>query len=601
MDLCFLRVAVAALPVFSLAACDGAPAPGAPLVCADASARYVFPSPGWIAADGSVTVPAGELAAAESIRSVAPWIDQAEGLEGFPRRPTLLLPLDPAPAAGETFDAARVHAYTRAGAGAWVALDAPWTATVAGDAVVLRPLDPLPPEADEALVVVDAAPSGARVLGACDATGALDPSYLDAEAELPAPRDADLVVRLRIAHGETPLVRLAERVALDAPLVVTEASAAMFADLGELAPSAEVASALREPFVRGRLALPEYRPADHGPMVLGADGAPTAQGTTAPAFVAVLPAPSDGPRPVVVFQHGGGQSPEELFQLAGPLARAGFAFVAIDLPEHGARAAAGGAGGDLAFLVLDDPIRTRENFRQAVADHLALVAGLPAIEAELERLLSVTDPIDETQVYYAGLSLGGITGSITSAVSRDLRASALFVGGGSFGDLLRHGLFASVAGRLVRGAPPRPDTALAILETILAAADPLSYALAAEDRTAPPRPLLFFQASGDPVVGPDANDQWARAFGAVLAAPYEHAVAGMRAVTLPTAGEFSFVDGGASAARVLVHCPMAEVAVGARHGGLIRQDYAEEMVAHCFTTHAALGRCEVIDTDFALH
>lgn len=587
------------LAALALLACE-APAPAAP-VCADPALSYVFPSPAWIAADGTVHVPEGELATSEALRVIAPWIDQVEGTAGFPRRPTLVLPLDPAPEAGDTFDAARVHALVRTGTGPWTELEATWTTRIAGGLLVVRPERPLPPDADEVLVVLEAAGTGLRALGACDATGALDAAYLEAEAELPVPVDADLVVRLPIARAEAPLVRLAERVRTDSPLVVTEASTASFADLGELAPTTEVAAALSEPFVRGVLSLPEYRPADHGPMVLGADGAPTAQGTTAPAFVAVLPAaPAAGPYPVVIFQHGGGQSPEEVFRIAGPLARAGFAFVAIDLPEHGNRAA-GGAASDLSFLFLDDPIRTRENFRQAVGDHLALVAGLGAIEAEVERLLAVTDPLDETRVFYTGLSLGGITGSITSSVSRDLEASALFVGGGGFGDLLRYGLFSAVAGRLVRSPEPRPSVALAILETIMAGADPLSFALAAEDRSAAPRPLLFFQAMGDPVVGPESNDQWARAFGAVLATPFDHEVSGMRTVALPAEGTFSFAPDAPAATRVLVHCPMAEVGVTARHGELIRLDYTQELVAHCFSTHLETGRCEVIDTGFAAH
>ena len=44
---------------------------------------------------------------------------------------------------------------------------------------------------------------------------------------------------------------------------------------------------------------------------------------------------------------------------------------------------------------------------------------------------------------------------------------------------------------------------------------------------------------------------------------------------------------------------MSEQSLTERHGGLIMQDYAQEMVAHCFSTLLDNGSCEIIDTGYA--
>jgi hypothetical protein len=139
------------------------------------------------------------------------------------------------------------------------------------------------------------------------------------------------------------------------------------------------------------------------------------------------------------------------------------------------------------------------------------------------------------------------------------------------------------------------------MEALLAGADPLTYAQRAEDRTAPPRPALFMQAVGDPVVGPAASDGWARAFGADLAQPFNHPVPGMAQLALPAAGNFAWGTQGARATRILVQAPMNEVPQNERHPALITLPYAQQMVAHCLAGVLAAGSCEVVDTGYAAH
>ena len=109
------------------------------------------------------------------------------------------------------------------------------------------------------------------------------------------------------------------------------------------------------------------------------------------------------------------------------------------------------------------------------------------------------------------------------------------------------------------------------------------------------------QASADPVIPEPSSDQWARAFGAALALPSQHEVAGMTELALPASDNFAFATDGQKATRILVHNPMNEVPAGSRHGALIVQEYSQNAVAHCFSTWLQSGGCEVIDTGFASH
>ncbi len=116
-----------------------------------------------------------------------------------------------------------------------------------------------------------------------------------------------------------------------------------------------------------------------------------------------------------------------------------------------------------------------------------------------------------------------------------------------------------------------------------------------------PRPALFMQAIGDPVIPEPSSDQWARAFGAGLALPKQHAVAGMAELALPVSDNFAFAPDGAKATRVLFQNPMNEIPSAQRHGALIVQDYSQAAVAHCFSSWISSGSCEAFDSGFSAH
>jgi pimeloyl-ACP methyl ester carboxylesterase len=302
----------------------------------------------------------------------------------------------------------------------------------------------------------------------------------------------------------------------------------------------------------------------------------------------------------VLFQHGGDQSKTEVFAVAGPLAEAGFAFVAIDLPFHGDRRGSG-TGGSFAMVDFDKAVATRDNLRQAAADHLAVAAGLETLSAAVAATLGVVDPLDEGRVFFMGLSMGAIAGSMLFASEPAVRGAALFVGGADYPEILASGFFSLFVMDLLELPFEEHAALMALVETLLNGADPLAYARRVEDRRVSPRPVLLMEAVGDVVIPMPAGDALGRAFGAGLALPSDHPVAGLLDTPLPVVDTFAWSPGGGASTRLLVQHPMTELAASSRHPALIRQDYAQQMVAHCLRTFLDNGSCEVIDTGFVAH
>lgn len=167
------------------------------------------------------------------------------------------------------------------------------------------------------------------------------------------------------------------------------------------------------------------------------------------AFTPVAPPPARG-YPTVIFAHGITRSKEDLFALAGSLASAGFASVAVDALDHGARAvrvsddAAAGcdrAGADrpcteafgptcapqcFAPLISSDLAVTRDHLRQTVLDHLALGKALSLCTAPEACGGLLVDP---ARIGFVGQSLGALIGAVSVANSPEISAGVLNVGG----------------------------------------------------------------------------------------------------------------------------------------------------------------------------
>jgi dienelactone hydrolase len=596
---------------------DAGPGP-----CADTKKALAFPVPSWHT--GERLAPVDGDAATELVRSSrSSWIPLFPLVDGWPIRPTIVLPLDAVPSGCTGLKPDRIRFFAPPSPGA-TPLELPVSAvgSLAPEApnLVVQPMDPLPAGARDVILVVktgaiecagagggatDASADGAagsgspRALPACGADGKPDPAYAAAMASLGDKTDVVLALPFRVATTPTMHAKLWARLLAQPALVVDKAEPRTLDSFAEKAPPAEVAALLSPQAASGILALPEYRDAS-GNWQLDADGGPKVAGTTKPGFVVALPAKGTAPFPVVLFQHGGSQNKADFFKLAGPLAEAGFAFVSIDLPSHGDRHPTG-TGGDMDILDFKNPTKTRDNLRQASADHLAVLTGFAALNAALAPVLGVPTALDPTRQMYMGLSLGGITGSMTFAAGQSLKAAALFVGAGGYPEVLVKGMFSLYVADVLTRPVEEKATILGLAEALLDGADPLAYGTRLEDRTQPPRPVIFEQAVDDPVIPMPSSDQWARAFGADLATPSHHPVAGMKDLALPASGNFSFSPGGPTATRLLVQNPMKEVPTSDRHGGLIVQAYAQKQVTHCFAKVLSSGACELIDTGYFQH
>jgi hypothetical protein len=207
--------------------------------------------------------------------------------------------------------------------------------------------------------------------------------------------------------------------------------------------------------------------------------------------LATIPAgtvPTDG-WPVVIFGHGLTGNKDNLFAAAGRLSRMGFATVAIDFSQHGSRlsrtstsvalgckghcfdssgvdrntecetiaqctaaatdtcgyAPAGAAsqlvppnGTDNAQcytpIFSGDLAATRDNIRQTVLDIERLTKAIKTCTGSTCGVFS----IDPTRIYYGGISLGSIIGTMPSAMMSDIKAASLNVGGVGLLDVIEN-------------------------------------------------------------------------------------------------------------------------------------------------------------------
>ncbi len=172
--------------------------------------------------------------------------------------------------------------------------------------------------------------------------------------------------------------------------------------------------------------------------------------------------------PTIVFGHGLGSSRTSMFAIASQFAGAGFATVSIDFVAHGSRARR--TSSDVAkgcADVVGPPARpnpgddpqcyapflspnlggTRDNIRQSVVDLHSLVASVKACGAASCGLLKV----DPTKIVYAGISLGGIMGSVVSSTNPDIKAAALNVPGVGWVDILENTQTLAIRCSLVDG------------------------------------------------------------------------------------------------------------------------------------------------------
>ncbi len=222
---------------------------------------------------------------------------------------------------------------------------------------------------------------------------------------------------------------------------------------------------------------------------------PSAQGSLILKTVVTTPAgpvPAEG-WPVVIFGHGLGSNKESVFAIAGKLAVAGFATVAIDFSQHGSRAVQKSTavalgckghcydatnadtgkecdttgttpgtnvcnalvGETCGSQVAEDPINppspssapqcydsifsanlaaVRDNVRQTVLDLERVAKAVKACGTDNCGSFKV----DSERIYYGGLSLGSLIGATAAAMSPDIVGAGLNVPGVGWLDVIEN-------------------------------------------------------------------------------------------------------------------------------------------------------------------
>ncbi|MDE2127945.1 MAG: alpha/beta fold hydrolase [Armatimonadetes bacterium] len=191
---------------------------------------------------------------------------------------------------------------------------------------------------------------------------------------------------------------------------------------------------------------------------------------------AVYVLPSTLPKgriPCVILMHGLGGNKMQLKVMWTPLVQKGYAVFAIDARLHGDRAALT----PLALFGLA-PYTTREMLVDTVID---LRRGIDFLQSQAA--------IDPNKIGYCGFSMGGILGTLLSAVDKRVQAPILCLAGGDWKLMLMTSqLPQAVQARASGGLP-------AAIETAIDPIDPVHWVARIS-----PRPVLFINGDQDTIV-----------------------------------------------------------------------------------------------------
>lgn len=223
----------------------------------------------------------------------------------------------------------------------------------------------------------------------------------------------------------------------------------------------------------GRYASPNYQDAQRViPDLPSRTGEPVAHGTHDITFVLFVPAGPMPPRgwPVAIFGHGySDTNVQAAWGWGSVLPSMGVAVIGINAVGHGGgplthidvttrdgrTAAVAGNGRSVAMTGLPGTadgnfsryggfnavgrhslIDIRDGVRQTVVDLMQLTR---AIQGGIDLEGNGRPSLDADRIYYAGASLGGVYGTVFTAVEPRVRAAELFVTGGPWNDLVRQG------------------------------------------------------------------------------------------------------------------------------------------------------------------
>ncbi|MBI5526770.1 MAG: hypothetical protein HY897_10595 [Deltaproteobacteria bacterium] len=574
--------------------------------CADPGRVLQFPTPAWEtegeSASGVVyAIPDGD-AVGRLVKQTRPsWHETFTGIDGAPLNAAWFVALD---GKADAVDVSRAVLFRKNG-GVITDLAAALTAALSesGSILMLKSLRPLPtPEKGERYILAleNGITTGAKPIPACGADGEFMPGYMDAAAALisvgKASSDLALALPFAPSRMSVEIPALYSGISENPVLAVESVDSVGLDSFAEFNPDEETKAALAPQAYKGILSTPYYQADPDGLGAFAVDhatGLPQEQAKTKPGFVLALPAAGTAPYPVVLWQHGGGHNKEALFLVAKPYAQAGFALIGIDLPYHGDRSKVPGKNGsDQDMADFEQPIKTRDNFRQAAADHMAVITGLAALNPALAPLTGLDQTLDPETVFFMGHSMGSLSGTITSGVANSLLGTNLIAGGAPYRQLVAEGLFTLYIQDILFDRPKvETEVLLAFAQTMLDGGDPLNYPARFEDAAVRPMDALVWESIGDPAVNNPATDMQAVEFGAQLAKPPHHAVTGVTEVDLPVSGNYTAAGG--SATRLLFHRVYAPVTGPQLHMEPLLEEHVHDTAAACFLGRLTAGACRI--------
>lgn len=336
---------------------------------------------------------------------------------------------------------------------------------------------------------------------------------------------------------------------------------------------------------------------DVGALVRDDDGHPTATGTDDVPFVLVIPHDVDPTRmPVVISHHGFNASRTTGFALTDTAGNAGFAVLAIDAYQHGARASSAddrmhamrgieGPDGFAEASTLDVSLRVfglagvpsesklypgypLAAFEQFAADVMSTVrfvreGDLAAIRAADPALAELA--FDPDRIAYVGNSMGAVVGTAVVAAEPDVHAFVLDVMPGSIVETLAEsGEFRPLMDTVllpqlgVDGEFDEVDRELVFDPTVdlvrwaLEPVDPLALApYLVRSRSSPAPDLLVQLAGHDEVAAPTASESVVAAAG--IPGHGEFAFAAVVSTKLPLSGDAVAPTIGASRFATAMH------------------------------------------------
>jgi len=243
---------------------------------------------------------------------------------------------------------------------------------------------------------------------------------------------------------------------------------------------------------------------------------PLAQENVDVPFILVLPEDaSKQPFPVVLAQHGIYSSKTSVLSLASQCAEKGYATLSMDFIYHGDREDENETMPPLEFIDVAFPLKTRSSFLQSSMDHYQLIHMVKtwnkysSVNDVYPKGGDGTTDLSTEKIAYIAHSLGSIVGAATVAVSRELDAAVINVGGGGLTDFLQGFLtYYGLASVYPQYYFSQYSTAI---QTVIDAGDSVNFASMLNNGNVNQKNVLIQESINDETVPNAVTDNYAKA------------------------------------------------------------------------------------------